>query len=59
MEVTSNHLEIGPPRIVDQEEVGEELSRRSANFGTPVGKSVYQTAFSCTCYSPVFPLIYF
>ncbi|KAJ3480226.1 hypothetical protein NLI96_g8500 [Meripilus lineatus] len=39
MEVTSNHLEIGPPRIVDQEEVGEELSKRTPSFGMPVGKN--------------------
>lgn len=41
MEVTSNHLEIGPPRIVDQEEVGEELSKRTPSFGMPVGKSAW------------------
>ncbi len=41
MEVTSNHLELSQPRIVPDEEMGEELSKRSPNFGSPVGKSAY------------------
>ncbi|KAF5370612.1 hypothetical protein D9758_001814 [Tetrapyrgos nigripes] len=39
MDVTSNHLEILPIQDYDEHEGGEELTKRSQDFGLPVGKN--------------------
>ncbi|KAF9268887.1 insert subdomain of RNA polymerase alpha subunit [Marasmius fiardii PR-910] len=39
MDVTSNHLAIEPPMNIDFDDTGEELAKRSKDFGMPVGKN--------------------
>ncbi|KAG7098558.1 hypothetical protein E1B28_000492 [Marasmius oreades] len=39
MDVTSNHLTIEPPMNIDFDDTGEELAKRSKDFGTPVNKN--------------------
>lgn len=42
MEVTSNHLEVVPfPSDEDNQDPGEELSKRGEWFGHPVGKRTH------------------
>ncbi|KAK7053279.1 RNA polymerase II subunit 3 [Paramarasmius palmivorus] len=48
MDVTSNHLEIEGNLDVGLDEPGEELSKRTPDFGHPVGKSAWQ-------FSPIIP----
>lgn len=51
MEITSNHLDVvARGGYIWREEVddGEEIARRSENFGHPVGKSAFPFHFRLT-----------
>ncbi|KAL0072386.1 RNA polymerase II subunit 3 [Marasmius tenuissimus] len=39
LDVTSNHLTVEPPMGLDFDDTGEELGKRSTDFGHPVGKN--------------------
>lgn len=45
MDVTSNHLDVMPPNDYELQD-GDELAKRSEDFGHPVGKSASQWTFS-------------
>ena len=40
MDITTNHLDV-VAKFEDEEPAGEELSKRSKNFGEPVGKGAF------------------
>ncbi|KAL0576655.1 hypothetical protein V5O48_005315 [Marasmius crinis-equi] len=39
LDITSNHLTIEPPMGIDFDDTGEELGKRTQDFGLPVGKN--------------------